>query len=458
MKTILSILLALCMAASVFAIPASAAGSAVIRADAVTADPNGTVTVALTITNNPGILGAAISIAYPDELTLTDASGGDAFSMLSMTKPGVYESPCNFLWDGQEITADQVRDGVILTLTFAISASAKEGAVYSVSVSVLDAVDNDLKSVSVTAMNGSVTISGKASGHTVKVTGGTADKATAEKGETVTITAGEAPDGKTFDKWVVKAGGVTPADASAARTTFVMGDADVQIEAVWKSASSGETQPSPGGSDPSPGGSGTTPGGSGTTPGGSGTTPGGSGTTPMNNPFRDVLTEDYFYDPVLWAVQNKITAGTTETTFGPYEACTRGQIVTFLWRAAGSPEPKSSKNPFTDVTKEDYFYKAVLWAVEKGVTAGLTPTVFGSNDPCTRAQAVTFLWRAAGSPKPTSTRNPFTDLDTSEYYMNAVLWAVGKGITAGTTPTTFGPNEGCVRAQIVTFLYRSENK
>ena len=165
--------------------------------------------------------------------------------------------------------------------------------------------------------------------------------------------------------------------------------------------------------------------------------------------------DQYYYAPVLWAVNHdpQITAGTSATTFSPNNPCTRGQIVTFLWRANGHPDPKITTNPFTDVKSSDYFYKAVLWAVEKEITAGTSKTTFSPNDTVTRAQTVTFLWRAEGKPA-ADTKNPFTDVPAGQYYTDAVLWAVKNNVTAGTSATTFSPNNPCTRAQIVTFLYR----
>ena len=176
---------------------------------------------------------------------------------------------------------------------------------------------------------------------------------------------------------------------------------------------------------------------------------------PVANPFRDVKNGDYFFDPVLWALNHdpQITDGMTETTFAPGETCTRGQVVTFLWRAMGCKEPTRTGNPFTDVASGDYFYKAVLWAVEKGITDGTSATTFSPNDPCTRAHVVTFLHRAEGTPSAGS-GNPFNDVASGQYYTDAVLWAVSKGITDGTSETTFSPAAPCTRGQIVTFLYR----
>ena len=174
------------------------------------------------------------------------------------------------------------------------------------------------------------------------------------------------------------------------------------------------------------------------------------------NPFTDIKKGQYFYTPVLWAYyyEPQITAGITDTLFGPQETCTRAQIVTFLWKAAGAPEPETAENPFTDVKKSAYYYKAVLWAVENGITAGLTPTTFGPKEPCKRCQVVTFLWRFAGSPEPLTDENPFEDVKPNAYYNKAVRWAKENDITAGVTSSIFGSNYVCTRAQIVTFLYK----
>jgi len=173
--------------------------------------------------------------------------------------------------------------------------------------------------------------------------------------------------------------------------------------------------------------------------------------------FNDVKKSDFYYDAVQWAVELGVTTGTGPKTFGPAEGCTRAQAVTFLWRAAGQPTAKNAKNPFTDVKKSDYYYKAVLWAAESGVTSGTSATKFSPNDTCTRGQIVTFLWRAQ-SGKKVSVKNPFTDVKKSDFYYNAVLWAVKNGVTTGTSSTTFGPAEKCTRGQIVTFLYRAVAK
>ena len=172
------------------------------------------------------------------------------------------------------------------------------------------------------------------------------------------------------------------------------------------------------------------------------------------NPFVDVAEGTYYYDPVLWAVANGITSGVDATHFDPNGTCTRAHAVTFLWRAAGQPEPKTTQMPFKDVKAGSYYEKAVLWAVENKITNGTSTTTFSPDKNCTRAQIVTFLWRSEGEPYASDSNNPFTDI-ASDYYMDAVFWAVKEGITNGTTPTTFSPNDRCTRAQIVTFIYRA---
>lgn len=176
--------------------------------------------------------------------------------------------------------------------------------------------------------------------------------------------------------------------------------------------------------------------------------------------FIDVKTTDYFYNSVKWAVGKNITNGTSSTTFSPYKSCTRAEIVTFLWRAAGSPEPTTTRNPFRDVNAVTHssYYKAILWASQKGITSGTSTTAFSPDQVCTRAQIVTFLYRYAGQPSGYYS-NPFKDVGaTSEAsYYNAIRWAVGKGITSGTSTTTFSPYASCNRAEAVTFLYRYTN-
>ena len=174
---------------------------------------------------------------------------------------------------------------------------------------------------------------------------------------------------------------------------------------------------------------------------------------PKGSPFRDVAAGSYCDEAVRWAVDMDITKGKTATTFEPNQPCTRAQVITFLWRAAGSPEPESWENPFTDI-KQNYAYQAILWGYEQGIVKGTTSTTFSPDKTITRAQAVTFLWRFWGWPDAESDACPFYDVTMDKYYSQAVLWAVENGITLGKTATTFAPDQSCTRGQIVTFLFR----
>ena len=173
--------------------------------------------------------------------------------------------------------------------------------------------------------------------------------------------------------------------------------------------------------------------------------------------FTDVKEGAYYVDAVNWAVDKKVTSGKTETTFAPNDSCTRAQAVTFLWRAAGSPEPTASEMTFTDVKADSYYDKAVLWAVENKITSGVSDTLFAPDATCSRSQIVTFLYRMQNSPE-SKAENPFTDVKADAYYANAVLWAVENGVTTGASATTFDPAGDCTRGQIVTFLYRCLSK
>ena len=175
---------------------------------------------------------------------------------------------------------------------------------------------------------------------------------------------------------------------------------------------------------------------------------------PQTGVFVDVPENSYYEEAVDWAEENGITQGTDDTHFSPNDICTRAQAVTFLWRTAGSPAPKSTTMPFTDIPTGSYYYNAVLWAVENDITKGTSGSTFSPDAICSRAQIITFLWRSEKSPA-AGTANPFVDVKSTAYYADAVLWAVKKGITMGTTSTTFSPDADCTRAQIVTFLWRT---
>lgn len=188
-----------------------------------------------------------------------------------------------------------------------------------------------------------------------------------------------------------------------------------------------------------------------------GTGSAGDGSNGQKKSFSDVPKSAYYYEPVMWAAEQGITGGTSATTFSPEATCTRAQVVTFLHRMVASPEPAAITNPFNDVASGVYYYKPVMWAVGSKITGGTSATTFSPNANCTRAQVVTFLWRCAGQPKASGTNNPFKDVKSNAYYYDAVLWAVEKGITGGTSATTFSPDANCTRAQVVTFLYRFIN-
>ena len=175
------------------------------------------------------------------------------------------------------------------------------------------------------------------------------------------------------------------------------------------------------------------------------------------NPFTDVPAGSWYEAPVLWALDNGITSGTSATTFSPGDQCLRAHVMTFLWNAEKCPEPAAASSAFTDVPAGAWYEKPVLWAVENGITSGVSSTKFGAGDVCSRYQVVFFLWKAAGSPEPKTTVNPFTDVNPGHFFYKAVLWAVENGITSGTSPTTFSPTNPCNRAQVVTFLFAAYN-
>lgn len=175
------------------------------------------------------------------------------------------------------------------------------------------------------------------------------------------------------------------------------------------------------------------------------------------NTFTDVSESDYYYEAVRWAVETGVTTGVSSTEFGVNNTCTRAQVVTFLWRAKGCPVPVSTTDSFTDVSAGVYYYDAMLWAVENGIVTGTSATTFSPNNTVTRGQVITFLHRMMGKPS-SSTTNPFTDVSESDYYYDAVLWALESGVTTGATNTQFNPGTVCTRVQVITFLWRALNK
>lgn len=337
--------------------------------------------------------------------------------------------------------------------------------------------------------------------HAVTVTDGSGS-GSYEAGETVSITAAE-QSGYTFDHWEVVSGDVTLENASGKATTFTMPAGAVSIKAVFVKNDSSDDDSS----DSAPSYSITAD----TVEGGkivitpkraekgdtvtitvkpdegyeldtlkvfdkngdkievtekngkyTFTMPSGKVTVDprfvkteqnVENPFADVEENTYYFDAVQWAVQNGITSGVDANTFAPNATCTRAQAVTFLWKAMGSPEAVTQVNPFADVPSDAYYYKAVLWASEQGITSGSSATTFSPDATVTRAQTVTFLWRTAGAPA-ASMGNSFADVAADAYYADATQWAAEQGITSGTSASTFAPDSDCTRGQIVTFLYR----
>ncbi len=176
-----------------------------------------------------------------------------------------------------------------------------------------------------------------------------------------------------------------------------------------------------------------------------------------DTPFTDVSTDAYYYDAVKWALESEIASGTSDSTFSPDAYCSRAQSLTFLWRMVASPEPAAIDNPFSDVSDSSYYCKPVLWALGSKITGGTSESIFSPDLYCTRAQALTFLWRCAGQPKAENRTNPFADVNADSYYYESVLWAVENGLTGGTSDTTFSPDAYCTRAQVLTFLYRFIN-
>jgi len=182
-------------------------------------------------------------------------------------------------------------------------------------------------------------------------------------------------------------------------------------------------------------------------------------TTPTEVPgnpmtFEDVADSDYYYDAVRWAVEHGITEGTSNTTFAPKDYCSRGQVITFLWKAMGSPEPRNSTSPFEDVSDDAYYTKAVLWAAEQKIASGSSDTTFSPNAPCSRAQVMTFLWKLKGQPAAAGNIS-FPDVTQSDYFYTPVMWAAEQKITTGLIDSRFGPNDQCNRAQVVTFLWHA---
>lgn len=298
------------------------------------------------------------------------------------------------------------------TYTFNVTANRTLTAVFEQIISSGGSSTPDYSSSSDSDPTYSITVPSRVTGGTVKLS-----PTNASAGQRVTITV-KPNSGYELDTLTVtnsKGNILTLTDQGDGKYTFTMPSSKVSIDVRFKATA--------------------------------------SATSVTTSNFTDVPANTYYADAVAWAVANGITYGVTETAFGPDVTCTRAQIVSFLWRQAGSPN-MSSANPFTDVSATNYYYDAVLWAVENGITFGSTDSTFSPNAICTRAQAMTFLYRDKKSPAVSGTNN-FTDVSADDYYADAIQWAVTNGVTYGTTSTTFSPDQDCTRAQIISFLYRA---
>ena len=390
---------------------------------------SGTVQEGTLTVEAPEVDGKTGQVEYGDTVTLTIPDGAAVYYTTDGSKPS-YD-------DNGQPTGTTIRyyegQPIVITRTMTIRAVAVKYGERSEVVSekftvsgtgggipeVPDDPDDPDDEPDTPATPGGATDSGS-SGYAVSVPasssirGGsiTVSPRSAEKGDTVTITV-KPDDGYELDTLSVTDGKgieVELTGRSGGRYTFIMPASNVKIRVSFRETAA-----------------------------------------QVVNPFTDVSTGAYYYDAVLWAVANGVTNGTSATTFSPDVTVTRAQMVTFLWRSHGAPRATGS-NPFTDVSADAYYYDAVLWAVANGVTNGTTATTFSPNAPVTRAQAVTFQWRASGSPAVSG--GSFSDVAADAYYSGAVAWAVANGITNGTTATTFSPDTPVSRAQAVTFLWR----
>ncbi|MBR0523010.1 MAG: S-layer homology domain-containing protein, partial [Firmicutes bacterium] len=372
------------------------------------------------------------SFIMPDEDVTIHAEYEDAITYKISVSGGESNQPGAAEGEIIKITADTAEDGY----TF----SQWSGECFTSGAAItINFADRTAESTTFTMPAGDVEITAEFEAlptppapavYTITIDGGKADKDEAEEGEEISITA-DNKSGYTFSKWSVATGSAVEfKDPSSKNTSFLMpaGNVSIKAEFTEKEGSSSSSGSSSGSS-------------------------GGSGSSSSSSEqFKDVPKDAYYHDPVYWAVKKGITEGTSKTTFSPMGATTRGQFVTFLWRAAGKPVVEIDC-PFEDIEEDAYYYQAVLWAYKNGITDGTTPTTFRPDWTVTRGQAVTFLYRYAGEPK-LGEVNPFEDVAETDYYYNAILWAVKKGITEGTSKTTFSPERDSFRAEVVTMLYR----
>ena len=467
MKRILVWLLSVAMVIGLAVVPASAAGAMTVSGQAVgeVSMADGSFTYDVSIKDNAGLIGAAVTVTWPaTDLKLAALTVGSIMPDNGTAAVGENTGSFTVSLGNDVATSDYVGDGTLFTMNFEVldGATAGEKAIkLAYANDEADFANFDGDDIAVTFVDGSVTlVDGEAApsedtpaedetkaatpviepgdttlkedGDSVEITISCATTGAAiwyklGNEEAVEYTSGSAISLFTSGGAIYTSGGAINLGKSVTLTAWAIVDGLLQSDdatATYKIESK------------SSGG-------------------GGGSTTPAETedefPFKDVPEDAYFRKAVEWAWKNGITAGTSETTFSPYMGATRGQIMTYLWAAAGCPEPSGTDNPFTDVAEGAYYYKPVLWAVEKGITAGTSATTFSPDQTVTRGQAMTFLYGAAGRPEGGS--EPFTDVNEGDYFAAPVAWAYSNGITVGTSETLFSPNEVCQRCQIVQFLY-----
>ena len=454
-KKLLGVLLSLAMALNFTVVSAFAVEKPTVTVEtaANAVEAGATVALSVSIKGNTGFTNYEWNIQYDkDRLELTTIESDlDIISNTNHPKTGFGYATC-------ARANPYNKDAKLFTLTFTVKEDAKTG---NAEVKIeSDNFKNNGVAIDADYVVGGVTVNGSTTGGST--TGGSTTGGSTTGGSTTggSTTGGSTTGGSTTGGSTT--GGSTTGGSTTGGSTT--GGSTTGGSTTGGSTTGGSTT---GGS--TTGGSttgGSTTGGSttgGSTTGGSST--GGSGSTggvAKDNvtvtpatptvSFTDVPASAYYYDAVKWAAKKGITSGIGSGLFGPDQPCTRAQIVTFLWRAAGSPEPKSMSS-FSDVSADSYYAKAVAWAVENGITTGTGDGKFSPDATCTRAQSVTFLFRAIG--KLVDSKAEFSDVLTDSYYANAVAWAVENGVTNGIGDGLFGPDNSCTRAQIVTFLFRA---
>ena len=416
------VLICLLMLLLVLSLPAavSAAGDQTVYGQKVEAPVSAgdTFTYEVSLKGNLGMVVGAVRVTWPvQDLKLNSIQFGSVMpdngtAPVSSTNKGRF----TVVFGSDTAKQNYTGDGVLFTLTFEVLETATAGRkeiALSCPHNADDFLDFDLNNVPTAFESGSVTVTVAGHVHDLVETPAK-DSTDTEPGNSAYWTCSgcglyfsdaEGQNEIEPDSWIIPAQGTTPADPD--------NPAD-------------PTDPS----NPDPG-----------------QQPG------ADSFFEDVKETDYFYKPVKWAVENGVTSGISKTLFGPAQNCTRGQVVTFLWIVNGKQDAAKA-SPFTDVPADAYFAKAVAWAVEQGITAGLSEKEFGPAKTVTRAQFVTMLWVAKGMPAADAASN-FTDVPANAYYAKAVAWAFANDITAGKSATSFAPDDPCTRGQIVTFLYNA---